>query len=210
MDTVSLAPTNWDAVKDPMMETDQRYAMDSKLYVNFYLRPVLQQTKSDEANRPIFVDVEHVRIMVPGDKLSIVDRVASPDDKARFADHYAKFKAGQGDQVVGTRLEAVPWMSRSKVEEYKFFGIFTVEQLAVASDEVGQKFQGFQSDKSKAQVFLDSASGTNARVKELERQVATLLAQQQMSKNEASDSPGQELPQGPNLEPSQRAERKAK
>jgi hypothetical protein len=174
----SLAPTDWSTVKEPMTEQDARYAMDSKLYVNFYLRPVLQQTESDQANRPIFKDVEHIRIMVPGDKLSIVDRIASNDDKSRFADHYAKFTAGQAEQVVGTRLEMVPWMSRSKVEEYKYFGIITVEQLASAGDNVGQKFMGFQQDKQRAQAFLDAASGTNARVTELEEQVRQLLAAQ--------------------------------
>jgi hypothetical protein len=174
----SLAPTNWDTVKDAVTENDSRYAMDSKLYVNFYMRPVLQQTESDQANRPIFKDVEHVRIMVPGDKLSIVDRIASSDDKSRFADHYAKFSAGQAEQVVGTRLEMVPWMSRSKVEEYKYFGIITVEQLASAGDNVGQKFMGFQQDKQRAQAFLDAASGTSARVTELEELVKRLLAAQ--------------------------------
>jgi hypothetical protein len=159
--------------------------MDSKLYVNFYMRPVLQQTESDQANRPIFKDVEHVRIMVPGDKLSIVDRIASNDDKARFAEHYAKFSAGHENQVVGTQLDAVPWMTRSKVEEYKYFGILTVEQLAAAGDNIGQKFMGFQHDKSRAQAFLDAASGTNARVTELEEQVKRLLAKAAAAKTES-------------------------
>jgi hypothetical protein len=175
----TTAPTDWSTVKDAMMDNDQRYAMDSKLYVNFYMRPVLQMTRSDEANRPIYEDVEHVRIMVPGDKLSIVDRIASPDDKSRFADHYAKFRAGAADQVVGTRLEAVPWMSRSKVEEYKFFGVITVEQLASAGDAVGQKFQGFQQDKQKALAFLEASTGHNSRIEELEKQLAALLAEKQ-------------------------------
>jgi len=172
----SLAPTDWTSVKDPQFDTEPRYAMDSKLHVQFYIRPVLSETKSEEAQRPIFLDIEHVRILVPGDKLNIIDRIASPDDKARFADHYKKFKAGIGEQIVGTRLEAVPWMTRSKVEEYKYFGIFTVEQLASASDETGQKFPGFQADKQKALKFLDATTGTNAQLDELRKQVAELTA----------------------------------
>lgn len=159
------------------MEGDARFAMDSKLYVQFYLRPVLQKALSNEANRPIFTDVEHVRILVPGDKLSIVDRLASDDDKRRFAEHYAKFKAGQGTEVIGTRLEVVPWMTRSKVEEYKFFGIHTVEQLAEASDSVGQKFPGFHMDREKSKKFLEATTGTSARVSELERQLAEMREQ---------------------------------
>jgi hypothetical protein len=175
----STAPTDWSQVKDFMEETDmnQRYAHDSKLHVQFYLRPMIQPSESDVANRPIFRDIEHVRIMVPGDKLSIIDRCASEDDKSRFPDHYAKFKAGEGQQVVGTRLDAVPFMTRSKVEEYKFFGIFTVEQLAEAADSVGQKFMGFNNDKTRAQKFLEAANGTDSRVTALEKMVEELKAQ---------------------------------
>ena len=173
----ALAPaTDWSKVSDFNMEDQPRYALDSKLHVQFYLRPVMSQRKSEDAGRPIYHDVEHVRILVPGDKLSQIDRVASSDDKARFAEHYAKFKAGQGQEVVGTRLEVAPWMTRSKVEEYKYFGIHTVEQLAAASDEVGQKFPSFQSDKGKAAKFLEAANGTDARVAALEKMVAELTA----------------------------------
>lgn len=169
-------PTNWDKIIDPVMENNARYTMDSRLYVQFYMRAVMQRGKSEEAGRPIYADVPHVRILVPGDKLSIVDRVASEDDMARFAEHWGKFKAGQGQEVVGTRLEVIPWMSRSKAEEYKYFGIHTVEQLADASDSVGQKFPGFYQDRDRAKQFLEATTGTSAKVKNLEEQVAELTA----------------------------------
>ena len=172
----SLAPTDFSRLADAVTEDQPRYAFDSRLYVQFYLRPIMLTAESEIQGRPIFKDVEHVRIMIPGDKLSIVDRIASPDDKQRFAAHYEKFKAGQANEVVGTRLEIVPWMTRSKVEEYKFFGIHTVEQLADASDSVGQKFPGFQADKVKAKNFLEATTGTSGRVAELEKQVHELLA----------------------------------
>ena len=172
----ALAPTDWSKVVDPMMETDSRFAMDSKLYVQFYSRPVLHNVKSGVAGRPIYIDVDHVKIIVPGDKLNIIDRVASEDDKRRFAAHYEKYTTGRGEDVIGTRLDVVPWMSRSKVEEYKYFKILTVEQLADASDEVGQKFPGFQMDKSKAKKFLEATTGTDARVSELEKQLVDMKA----------------------------------
>lgn len=178
----TLAPTDWSRVADSVTEADQRFAMDSKLYVQFYSRPILQPSESDKAGRPIYADCDCIRILVPGDKLSQIDRLASEDDKRRFAEHYAKYKAGKGQEVVGTRLEVVPWMTRAKVEEYRYFNILTVEQLANASDEVGQKFPGFNMDRQKAQKFLDSTVGTDARVKELEEQVAKLLAAQQAQK----------------------------
>ena len=93
MDKGTLAPTDFNKVLDAVTEDQPRFAMDSRLYVQFYLRPVLLSSQSEAEGRPIFADVEHVRIMVPGDKLSIVDRMASSDDKQRFAEHYAKFKS---------------------------------------------------------------------------------------------------------------------
>jgi hypothetical protein len=173
---IALAPTDWSEVSGDVGPNEQRYAQDSKLHVQFYIRPMLQTAASEEAGRPVFADIEHIRIMIPGDKLSIIDRLASSDDKSRFAEHYSKFKAGQGDAIVGTRLEVVPWMTRSKVEEYKFFGVFTVEQLADANDSVGNKFPSFQTDKRKCREFLEATSGTNARIAELEKQIAALTA----------------------------------
>jgi len=173
----ALAPTDWSKVVDPITEADSRFAMDSKLYVQFYSRPVLHNVKSEVAGRPIYIDVDHVRIIVPGDKLSIIDRIATKDDKARFAAHYAKYTSGRGTEVVGTRLDIVPWMTRSKVEEYKYFNIHTVEQLSEASDEVGQKFPGFQADRIKAKKFLEATTGTDARVADLEKRLADMQTQ---------------------------------
>jgi hypothetical protein len=162
-----------------MFENDQRFAADNKLYIQFYSRPIINGAESDAAGRPIFHDVDCVRIMVPGDKLSIVDRLASDDDKRRFADQFTKYQAGQQIQLVGTPLEQVAWMSRSKVEEYKYFGIHSIEQLANASDSVGQKFPGFYQDRDRAKATIEAASGTNARVAELERMLAEMQAKMQ-------------------------------
>jgi hypothetical protein len=63
------------------------------------------------------------------------------------------------------------------VEEYKFFHLHTVEQLANANDSVGQKFPSFHSDKAKAQQFLEATTGDSARIRDLEAQVAELMKQ---------------------------------
>jgi hypothetical protein len=177
MESILLAPTDWSKVPEGVTEDQPRFAMDAKLHVQFYSRPIKLLAESEAEGRPIYHDVDHIRILVPGDKLNQIDRVASEDDIRRFAEHWAKYKAGKGNEVIGTRLEVVPWMTRAKVEEYKFFNIHTVEQLAAASDEVGQKFPGFQTDKQKAQKFLEATHGTDARVKKLEDTIAELLAE---------------------------------
>jgi hypothetical protein len=179
MDTATLLPTDWTKVNDPQFDNDQRFAADNKLYVQFYSRPIINGAESNEAGRPIYHDVDCIRIMVPGDKLSIIDRLASPDDQQRFSTQYDRYKAGQQTQLVGTPLEQVPWLPRSKVEEYKYFGIHSLEQLAAASDSVGQKFPGFYTDREKAVKFLDSATGHTARIAELERLLQEMQAKMQ-------------------------------
>lgn len=172
---MELPQTDWSKVPDAVQEDTGRYAMDNRLHVQFYSRAVPQSKLSEEAGRPIFADVDHVRIMTPGDKLNIIDRIASEDDKQRFAGHWEKYQGGRGEEIIGTRLEVVPWMTRSKVEEYKFFNLHTVEQLAHASDSVGSKFPSFHSDKQKAQQFLEATTGDSARIRELESQVQELM-----------------------------------
>jgi hypothetical protein len=189
MDTATLLPTDWTKVNDPMFDQDQRFSADNKLYIQFYSRPIINGAESNEAGRPIYHDVDCVRIMVPGDKLSIIDRLASDDDKRRFTDQFAKYQAGQQTQLVGTPLEQVPWMSRSKVEEYKYFGIHSVEQLANASDSVGQKFPGFYADRDRAKAFIEAASGNNARIAELERQLREMQAKMQAPAQIAAPAP---------------------
>ena len=65
----------------------------------------------------------------------IPTRPARQLDKARFARQYQAFKAGKEDQQSGTPLNVVPFMTPAKAEEYKFFNIATVEQLAGAMTE---------------------------------------------------------------------------
>jgi hypothetical protein len=154
---------------DPQAFSDAegRYSDDKKLFVQFYSRPVQDNLASNEAKRPIFVDADFVKIMVPGDKRTVIDRFASEDDKQRFPQHYARYKAGQAEQTVGTPLEMLPGMTAGKVEEYKHFGIKTIEMLAEASDSVGQQFMQFQADKTRAKGYMALATD-NAAVKEVD------------------------------------------
>jgi hypothetical protein len=137
---------------------ESRYAHDARLYVEFLREPVMHPGKSREAGRAVYEERDFIRIHVPGDKTSVVYRQVTEQDAQRFADRYAKWKTGQQDAVVGTPLTALPGMTPSKVEEYKYFKIVTVEQLADAPDNLGQKFMSFQADKQRAKAFMEVAA----------------------------------------------------
>lgn len=164
---------------------------DSRLHVRFYLEPVEQTARSIHEGRRIFEDTEFIEIMIPGDKLNIIKRQVFDIDKARFAQQYARFKQGLADQTVGTPLSELVFITASKVKEYEYFGIKTVEQLAGCADgsDAGQRMMGFNSDKQKANAFLAAAKGSapinelrakldnsEATVENLSRQLAELSA----------------------------------
>ena len=167
-----MQPTTSPFFDEPsLVKADQpRFAADNRLYVEFYRAPFLHAGRSHAEGRAIYEERDCIRIHVPGDKLTVIDRPLDEIDRVRVADRYNKWKAGQAEAVVGTPLTALPGMTPAKVEEYKFFKIVTVEQLAQANDSLGQKFMGFQADKQRAKAFLEVAAG-NAPIEKLQGEI---------------------------------------
>lgn len=185
---LSTTPTDFNSLMPPAGLDESRFEGDERLFVTFSRKPVMQTGLSKEAGRAIYKEVDFVRIMVPGDKLSIVERPVDEIDRRRFAVKYEKWLSTQSNAVEGTPLSSLPTMTPAKVEEYKFFGIHTVEQLAGAADSVGQKFFGFNDDKRRANAFIELAKGNapiekmneelkvrDAAIEELKAQVASLV-----------------------------------
>lgn len=190
-------PTDWTGVADAPGLDESRFSDDSKLFVQFYRKPMLQPGLSNQEGRAIYKEVDFIKIMVPGDKLSIIDRPVDSIDERRFADKYEKWKAGAGNVIEGTPLASLPKMTPAKIEEYKFFGIHTVEQLAGAGDNVGQKFFGFQEDKRSANAFIELAKGNaplekmneelkarDSKIEELQAQIEAITKMMKEKKGE--------------------------
>lgn len=131
----------------------------SKVFAEFSLHPKQNQAKTVEAGRPIFDEVEYVRIVVPGDR-DEVHRPAREQDRANFPAQYAAFKAQTSQEAVsGTPLASVPFINRAMVAELAVFNCRTVEQLAAMPDAAAQRFSGIQELKRQATDFLAAAAG---------------------------------------------------
>lgn len=130
---------------------------DKNLYVRFFMHPRLNEAKSREEGRPIFEDAEFVEIMQPGNKESVICRPASVFDKSRFAQIYKTFKDKGEGAVTGTPLAEWPGITRSQVEELKYFNCVTVEQLAGMADVMLSRFPGLRSIRDRAVVYLENA-----------------------------------------------------
>lgn len=134
---------------------------DDRLGVLFYMRTVEDKERTLAEGRKCFKEREFVKIMVPGDRLNIIDRpvqrtgVAPTDDTLRFPKQYAKFKA-QVEQVAhdGTPLALWPAVSPALAEELRYINIFTVEQLAELADTYVSKVPRGHELKRKAADFV--------------------------------------------------------
>jgi len=180
----------------------QKYAHDARLFVTFYSRPIKAGALSEAAGRPIFQDIEHVRIMVPGDKTTIIDVAVEEEHRMRFPAQYEKFRKQLSQAPDGTPLEQWPQLVGSQVMELKALGILNVEQLAELSDASLQKFMGGFELKRKAVAFLAVAKDTaeaqkfateNAELKgtlaELQETLKLQGAQIEALRNAKSDAP---------------------
>lgn len=164
---------------------------DARLAVSFYKKPVENVVKTEQEGRPIYEDKVFVRILVPGDSLSIIDTFAHEDHKKRFPVQWQHFLNKQGnddDSISGTPLNQWPLISTSQAEELRGLKFYTVEQVASASDQqitrigmlTGMSPYTFR-DKAKAFLNLAQESAEkdkrDAEIKALQDQNAKLKAE---------------------------------
>lgn len=134
----------------------------------FFTEAVKMEFKSKQAGRPIFEDREMVRIIIPGDRRSMVVEIVNDDHRQRWPKEYEAFKAGQEAPLEGTALADWPQLSRARVEELAYFHIRTVEQLAAVTDNHLQNLgMGARDERERARVFLDVAKNGTAALSKL-------------------------------------------
>ena len=83
-------------------------------------------------------------------------------DDLRFPEHYKLFKQGQAEQMVGTPLKVLPFLSEAQIAELEYFKVRTVESLANLSDSVIQNFMGARELQQKAMKFLTATNSNEA------------------------------------------------
>lgn len=159
-----------------MAMNKSRYAHDDKLHVEFYYKPRIDHQKTEEAGHPVYKDVLYSRVTPPGG--STVDQPINDLTRRRFAARIAQWEAmqGEGDGIVGFRLEEWPQITRSQVEMLKYHKIHTVEQLAETSDGNLQTIMGGMGLKQSAQKYLEKANGTEAQLAKMAARIAELEA----------------------------------
>lgn len=176
---------------------------DSRIIATFENFPVLNEAKSKEEGRPIFEDMEVVRIHMGGDRLQapvfpawaevaggIEDEETGLTRPGTYAEKYAKqyeqFKKGERQTKSGTPVEALPFLTPAKVKELKGLNIYTAEGLAALDGQPLKTLgQGGREWKNQAQAYLDNAAGS-ANVTRLASENEFLKAELERMKAEQS------------------------
>jgi hypothetical protein len=129
---------------------------NSRLIAKFSVQAEQDMEKSREAGKPVWKDQEFITIWIPGDKDNVIHRPVRYYDSLNFPTQYAAFKANKNQEVVGTPLEGVTFLSPSQKAELNYVGIKTVEALATVADVDGQKLMGFNDMKAKALKYIEA------------------------------------------------------
>ena len=158
------------------------YNADSHLHVEFYV-----YDKEPYKEKPF------VRIVVPGDKTTIIDQPVRDDHKQRFPRQWLHFQMQNNNaEVIGVPLQQ--WVKDDpenfndmQMAELHIFKFQTVEQVATASDSqlqrIGMGAVGLRElarrylqvkNQSSSQTEMDHTKRELAEVKE---QMAALMAQ---------------------------------
>ena len=160
---------------------------DAQLHVEFYTN----------ARDKEYMGKPFVRIMVPGDKTTVIDQPVNDSHKERFPRQWLHFQMQNNDApVVGTPVEvwaqeAPDELSELQLGELQILKFRVVEQVATATDAQLQRIgMGAVGLRTRAQAFLrqrgavmanSELADTRRELAEMKEQMAALIAAQTAS-----------------------------
>lgn len=128
---------------------------DEHLAIRFFRKAARDDAASERDGVMRFKELEMIQIMVPGDRDNIIVRPAGAGDIRRFGKQYEDWKRNEtSEQLNGTPLEMWGRLSLPQIEEYRYLGVRTIEQLSELSDSTCVKLPGSQELKRKAAAHL--------------------------------------------------------
>lgn len=107
----------------------------------FYKKALPNNFKTEQEGRPIYDDVDMIKIYISGDSHNVIDTLVREDHKQRFPREWMNYmnKHGNDPHLSGTPLSQWPLITIAQAEELKALKFFTVENIASASDAQLQK-----------------------------------------------------------------------
>jgi hypothetical protein len=143
---------------------------DSMLSVEFYDYAALDKWETDKTGIKTYrTECPFVRISIPGNDKSIVERPAEGIDARRFPKQWLWYqmqtgKIANAENVPGWPLEQWEELNAEQVRQLKFLRFFTVEQIAGANDAQVQGIgMGGNSLRTKAQAAVAAKNGAEVK-----------------------------------------------
>lgn len=139
------------------------------LSVEFFLESVEQLAESKQCGFPVFKEVPHVRIAVPGDPYNVVCHIATQGHKDMYPMAWQTFNNQNQPVIDGMPIKEWPVINRSQVQMAHFYNVMSVEQLAELSDvNMSRMGAEWRELRDKARAYLKYAEDN----KELARTTA--------------------------------------
>lgn len=146
-------------------------AKDDRSIVEFFVDAKEDKAASAKEGRPIYRDVEMVRIRFPADRARTLVRPAHAEwtkingqivtYAQRFPEEYKRFKAGQAPVVHGMPLKEAPFLTEAQRRMLLALDVYTVEQLAGLEGQPLRNLGPNGRDMvEKAKAFLATARGS--------------------------------------------------
>jgi hypothetical protein len=133
-------------------------AGDRRTFPTFFVEAVELPTESAAEGRPIFRDVEMVKILIAGDSKTEVVRKVTDHMRREYRAEYEYWKRTQQQAVTGTPLEQWPGASASFIATCKRLNVFSVEALAQLDDGALQRLgMDSRTMQARAKAWLTAA-----------------------------------------------------
>lgn len=125
----------------------------------FYHRAVPNAKKSQEQGRPVYEDLIYVRVAPPGERLNVVDRRATEQDKRIWPNQWHQFER-TGEQIPeGTPIGLLYPEKPAITETLKANGVHTIEQCAeLSANAIENVGMGAQQWVNQAQKYIAAAN----------------------------------------------------
>jgi hypothetical protein len=159
---------------------------DSALAVEFYNHAALDTWATEQTGIKTYLkECPFVRIAIPGNDKTVIERPAHKRDTERFPRQWLVFQMQTGmianaENIPGWQLEEWPDLTEDQVRQLKFLRFYTVEQIAGANDTqiqgIGMGGLGLREKARKALAERNTAMVQNA-VSERDSEIAELKAQ---------------------------------
>lgn len=177
-----------DAIADAWdVQNQPREAGMERNFVHFHYVTKIDKKATKEQGRPIYKKVEYILFKIPGDKFNQPDIPVTDKHRDMYAARYRAFlKSENQDEADGTPLKA--WvildpgcrLAPEVIEEYAYFNIKTVQQLAAVTEGNIPPIPKFREIQKRAQAWLQVAADDTKLKDELgkrDAQIATLMAE---------------------------------